>query len=86
MIPNIYGSLDDLRSALALLADVSTQYCAASTIRIAPRVSDHTDRVRQGVVKPIVHTVPLEKIDETINALRASAVLGRRVIVPGLCE
>ncbi|KAI0328255.1 GroES-like protein [Cubamyces sp. BRFM 1775] len=56
VLPNLYGSIDDVRSALTLLAE--------------------------GVVKPIVHTAPLEKVDEAINALRASAVLGRRVIVP----
>ncbi|KAI0333247.1 GroES-like protein [Cubamyces sp. BRFM 1775] len=60
VLPACYGSIDDLRSSLQLLAD--------------------------GIVKPVVHTAPLERIDEAINALRASAVLGRRVIVPGLRE
>ncbi|KAI0656447.1 GroES-like protein [Cubamyces menziesii] len=60
VLPTCYGSVDDLRNSLQLLAD--------------------------GIVKPVVHTAPLEKVDEVINALRASAVLGRRVIVPGLRE
>ncbi|KAI9001480.1 GroES-like protein [Trametes punicea] len=53
-----YGSIDDLKSALKLLAD--------------------------GTVKPVVHTAPLEAVDQAIKDLRASAVIGRRIIVPSL--
>ncbi|KAI0636284.1 GroES-like protein [Trametes polyzona] len=42
------------------------------------------DLLSQGVVKPVVQTVPLEAVDQTLNDLRASAVLGRRVVVPTL--
>ncbi|CDO75111.1 hypothetical protein BN946_scf185010.g36 [Trametes cinnabarina] len=58
VLSTCYGSVDDMKSALQLLAS--------------------------GAVKPVVHTVPLEAVDKAINDLRASAIVGRRVIVPGL--
>ncbi|KAI9001481.1 GroES-like protein [Trametes punicea] len=56
-----YGSVDDMKSALKLLAD-------------------------QGTIKPVVHTAPLEAVDQAIDDLRASAIVGRRIIVPDLRE
>ncbi|KAI0763324.1 GroES-like protein [Trametes elegans] len=35
-------------------------------------------------VQPIINLAPLEKVDQAINDLRASAVFGRRIIVPTL--
>ncbi|CDO75112.1 hypothetical protein BN946_scf185010.g37 [Trametes cinnabarina] len=58
VLSTCYGSVDDMKSALQLLAS--------------------------GAVKPVVHTVPLEAVDQAINDLRASAIVGRRVVVPQL--
>ncbi|KAI0648696.1 GroES-like protein [Trametes meyenii] len=40
----------------------------------------------EGVVKPVVHIAPLERVGTAMNDLRASAVYGRRIIVPTLQE
>ncbi|KAI0667919.1 GroES-like protein [Trametes maxima] len=40
----------------------------------------------EGVVKPVVHIAPLERIGTAMNDLRASAVYGRRIIVPTVQE
>ncbi|KAI0363860.1 GroES-like protein [Pilatotrama ljubarskyi] len=37
-----------------------------------------------GVVKPLIERAPLEDVDQALNDLRASAVLGRRIILPTL--
>ncbi|KAI0833846.1 GroES-like protein [Trametes gibbosa] len=58
VLPTLYGSLDDLKSSLDLLA--------------------------RGVVKPVVHTVPLESVNDALNGLRASSILGRTVVVPSM--
>lgn len=72
----LYGSLDDLRASLDLLSQVS-----ASRQHLV-RGSSLTPL--QGVVKPVVNTVPLEDVVEVFNDLRASAVTGRTVLVPTL--
>ncbi|KAL1949901.1 hypothetical protein VTO73DRAFT_8782 [Trametes versicolor] len=42
------------------------------------------DLLSQGVVKPVVNTVPLEDVVQVFNDLRAGAVTGRTVLVPTL--
>ncbi|KAI9067693.1 GroES-like protein [Trametes sanguinea] len=42
--------------------------------------------IATGAVKPVVNTAPLEAVDQAMNDLRASAIVGRRVIVPTLSQ
>ncbi|RPD61206.1 GroES-like protein [Lentinus tigrinus ALCF2SS1-7] len=56
VLSTLYGTLDDMKAALDLLA--------------------------KGVVKPVVATEPLDKVNDILNGLKAGTVTGRKVVIP----
>lgn len=71
----LYGTQDDLRASLDLLASV----------RSFPLAWERTTLIQsspKGTIKPFVGTAPLDNVNDILNGLKANTVKGRMVVLP----